>query len=243
MGKIICVRDNKTFICDNKSKRKKVNTPTKENSKRRLEFDDYNAIEGDKEHVDNANNDTLRNEFQCMDVTDGGASETLQEMYELLPSVLDALESEGHLDSYLKFSRLVASNTFPMQNICFLLFLDIVEWFSTDTTTRMRYRPETFKFWQIGYRIFHGKFLRFMSGLRSSGQVLDSSSEKGLFDPAESNINFAVPSRNNLYGKKNKPEQFYPGINESAINSLVQHYGDKPLKLSVDGKKISRGKL
>ena len=25
--------------------------------------------------------------------------------------------------------------------------------------------PETVKFWQIGHRLFHGKFLRFMSGL------------------------------------------------------------------------------
>jgi hypothetical protein len=30
---------------------------------------------------------------------------------------------------------------------------------------------ETVKFWQIGYRLFHGKFLRFMSGIRNFGQV------------------------------------------------------------------------
>jgi hypothetical protein len=65
---------------------------------------------------------------------------------------------------------LLASGTFPLHNICYLLFLDIVEWFSC----------ETVKFWQIGYRLFHGKFLRFMSGIRNFGQVLDGTSERGL---------------------------------------------------------------
>ena len=32
---------------------------------------------------------------------------------------------------------LLASGTFPLQNICYLLFLDIVEWFSCDSTTHM----------------------------------------------------------------------------------------------------------
>jgi hypothetical protein len=33
---------------------------------------------------------------------------------------------------------LLASGTFPLHNICYLLFLDIVEWFSCDSTTHMR---------------------------------------------------------------------------------------------------------
>ena len=51
--------------------------------------------------------------------------------------------------------------------------------------------------WQIGYRLFHGKFLRFMSGIRNFGRVLDGTSERGFFDPLKSKVNCAVP--NELY--------------------------------------------
>ena len=135
--------------------------------------------------------------------------------------------------------NLLATETFPTHNICYLLFLDIVEWFSCNSTTHMRYREETLQFWRIGYRLFHGKFIRFMSGMRSFDQVLDGTSDKGFFDPLKSKVNFAVPSRNNLY---KETSSFYPGINEDAIKATVSLYKQKPLKLSADGKKISRGK-
>ena len=118
-------------------------------------------------------------------------------MIDLLPKVLKSLEDVGQKESFLKFMRLLASGTFPLHNICYLLFLDIVEWFSCDSTTHMRYGHETVKFWQIGYRLFHGKFLRFMSGIRNFGRVLDGTSERVFFDPLKSKVNCAVP--NGLY--------------------------------------------
>jgi hypothetical protein len=120
-------------------------------------------------------------------------------MIDLLPKVLKSLEDVEQKESFLKFMGLhvLASETFPSHNICYLLFLDIVEWFSCDATTHMRYGHETVKFWQIGYRLFHGKFLRFMSGIRNFGQVLDGTSERGFFDPLKSKVNCAVP--NGLY--------------------------------------------
>ena len=120
----------------------------------------------------------------------GEDSELLQYLYSMLPIVLRNLEEVGQKEYFTKFINLIHSGNFPLENICYLLFLDLVDWHSCDTTIRMRYRPETVKFWQIGYRLFHGKFLRFMSGLRSLGQVLDKSSDKGLFDPLESKGNF-----------------------------------------------------
>jgi hypothetical protein len=39
--------------------------------------------------------------------------------------------------------------------------------------------------------------LRFMSGIRNFGQVLDGTSEKGFFDPLKSRVNCAIP--NGLY--------------------------------------------
>ena len=76
-------------------------------------------------------------------------------MIDLLLKVLKSLEDVGQKKSFLKFMGLLASGTFPLHNICYLLFLDIVGWFSCDSTTHMRYGHETVKFWQIVYRLFH----------------------------------------------------------------------------------------
>ena len=53
-----------------------------------------------------------------------------------------------------------------MDNVCYLFFVfDIIEWFSNPVSTHMRYVPKkTLRFSEVGYRLFHGKFLRFMSG-------------------------------------------------------------------------------
>jgi hypothetical protein len=54
----------------------------------------------------------------------------INDMIDLLPKVLKSLEDVGQKESFLKFMGLIASGTFPFLNICYLLFLDIVEWFS-----------------------------------------------------------------------------------------------------------------
>ena len=61
------------------------------------------------------------------------------ELKEIMPAVLEHLRENGHLQSYTKWCHLIAENKFPLDNIiCFLLFLDIVEWFSKSTTSEMR---------------------------------------------------------------------------------------------------------
>ena len=130
-----------------------------------------------------------------------------------------------------------------MNNICFLLFTDSIEWFSCQNTCNMKYQTETMQFWQIGYRLFHGKFLRFMSGLRNYGQVLNKNAERSELNPSDSRINFAVPAQKNLYRKEDKLLPIYPGIIcDKHMQALAEKYSGMPLKLCVDGKKISRGK-
>ena len=92
------------------------------------------------------------------------------------------------------------------------------------------------------YRIFHGKYLRFMSGLKNLGQILDGESERGIQNPEKSKINFSVPSRNNLYTAGDNKVSFLPGINEDSIKTIANHVWNKPMKLAIDGGKISRGK-
>jgi hypothetical protein len=57
----------------------------------------------------------------------------INDMIDLLPKVLKSLEDVGQKESFLKFMGLIASGTFPLHSICYLLFLDIVEWFSCDS--------------------------------------------------------------------------------------------------------------
>ena len=133
----------------------------------------------------------------------------INDMIDLSPKILKSLEDAGQKQSFLKFMGLLASGTFPLHNRCYLLFLDIVEWFSCDSTTHMRYGHETVKFWQIGYRLFHGKFLRFMSGIHNFGI-----SERGFFDPLKSKVNCAVP--NGLY----VPKPYYKHRSSSSLVNL-----------------------
>ena len=64
---------------------------------------------------------------------------------------------------YVSFNRLLAEEKIPMDNIAFLLFLDVVRWFSLDGyTTSMRYSEEVKLFLCTGLRLFGGRFLRFM---------------------------------------------------------------------------------
>jgi hypothetical protein len=65
---------------------------------------------------------------------------------------------------WIQFHKMLALASFPMDNIAFLLFLDVVKWHNSESTTRTRYEcPAVNKFWRIGYTMFHGKWLRFMS--------------------------------------------------------------------------------
>ena len=55
---------------------------------------------------------------------------------EVFQDVLDKLSDVGKKDKLLKFFKLVQDGKFPLHNIAFELFLDIVEWFDKDESRR-----------------------------------------------------------------------------------------------------------
>jgi hypothetical protein len=58
----------------------------------------------------------------------------------------------------------------------------------------MRYNDTAVnKFWRIGYKMFHGKWLRYMNGPKNKGDLVNRFSALGEFDPKGSRINFSVP--------------------------------------------------
>ena len=65
--------------------------------------------------------------------------ETIASLTSLLPMVVENLKTANKLEEFISFNRLMSEKRFPMENIAFLLFLDVVRWYNlNDTTTLMR---------------------------------------------------------------------------------------------------------
>ena len=149
------------------------------------------------------------------------------------------MQESGYLPTWVQFHELISKQQFPMDNISFRLFLDVVKFMTTSSTTHMRNSPQVKQFWLAGYKLFHGRFLRFMSGPKSLGQAVQDESMLGYFDPKEAEINFAVPSVNHLKKTDLSFEDTVsrPGILDGSLSAAAS--GKKQIKICFDGKKIN----
>ncbi|CAH1782775.1 unnamed protein product [Owenia fusiformis] len=145
-----------------------------------------------------------------------------------------------HLKRFKKFLKLIASNTFPFNNIAYKLFLDVVEWHSLQNTTQMRYSEDIMRFWFTAKRLFHGKFLAFMKGTKSEGYLSDGGTQKGHFDPQDTNINFAVPSAVRI--SSHIPDDIKTGFMSNIVQMYTEKVENSDIKfhnISLDLKKIN----
>ena len=106
----------------------------------------------------------------------------------------------------------------------------------------MRYSPETLQFFWDGKTMFGGRFIRFMSGMKTETQQLTGNT---VYDPQLSKINFACPSENvlaNLNPFDDKlPLTFPPGFYEPMIKYKAENDGNKKSYVILfDGKKVER---
>lgn len=183
--------------------------------------------------------------LQSVSISQTPHEQEIQEMNAILPDVLKALEESGTKKSFLDFCRLVHSNNFPLDNIAYLLWVEVLRWYTTENTSSMRYSDQTKKFWKLGLRIFGGKFINFMSGHKNTAQVVLGEASKGEFSPLNSEINFAVPSVDILrsftpyseFETRERP----PGMLTDAMQSLAGALKSKSACLTYDGKKIKQG--
>ena len=86
--------------------------------------------------------------------------------------VVTILASSGLLFYLTRFFSLVKQRKYPLTNIAFRLWLETVRWFPCVSAKSMWYWDETKTFWKVGYRLFHGKFLSFMSVMFPASHVL-----------------------------------------------------------------------
>ena len=104
----------------------------------------------------------------------------------------------------------------------------------------MRFRKGTKQFWEVVYRICHGKGLRLFSGSKNQG-CLQSGGQRGTYDPDKSNHNFAVPDEKSLRKSTDDlPNVILCGIIEESFKLLDKN---KQYVISIDGKKIATGLL
>jgi hypothetical protein len=92
------------------------------------------------------------------------------------------------LETWIIFHEMLVQDSFPTDNISFLLILDVICFLSCESTTRMTYTSEVKEFWRTGYRLFHGKFLRFINYVRPQKLRSDCPGvgTEGLPEPLES---------------------------------------------------------
>ncbi|KAK3107914.1 hypothetical protein FSP39_025021 [Pinctada imbricata] len=198
------------------------------------EYQQYSAESDEIEHADEIDDDVMSDSAEN--------DNDMEEMISLLPIVMEELKKANKLEEYISFHRLVSESKFPLQNIAYLLFNDVVRWFSLEQSSHMRYSNEVKLFWRTGLRLFHGKFLRFMGGSKGTGQIVNKQSTPGLCSTTTSNINFVVPNRNALAEEKKFVNESKPGIFNEMIKSLADSdFTDntKTYKVCVDGKKIN----
>ena len=179
-----------------------------------------------------------------MDVYEEGTDDDEREiLIKLIPSVVETMKNHGQLETWIQFNQLLSTQSFPMDNITFLLFLDVVRWYGKTSTTQMRYNDTAVnKFWRIGYKMFHGKWLRYMSGPKNKGDLVNRLSAPREFDPKGSRINFSVPFAK-VTGTSESPipsSQIRPGILTHLLDKVSEQTSkDQTFKLCFDGKKIN----
>ena len=140
---------------------------------------------------------------------------------------------------WINYIRMLGSNEFPLKNIVHLLFLDICRWYKCGNTVSMRYSPEIKHFWLLGYKLFHGKFLRCMARFRHVGFVKDGSNARSFYNPTDISMNFAVPAVHVLAKSATiKPSEIKPEILTQMLD-LFRSNHMKTFKLCVDGKTLN----
>ena len=156
-----------------------------------------------------------------------------------LPNGMKAIKRSGQYEDWLLFTKMLMGGTFPTDNISYRLFLDVLHFYSTTNIHAVRYCDSTKKFWSLGFRLFKGRFLRFMGGIKSI------SSNKHESKPSDSRVNFIVPGADTLRKDIDSADSCCqnPGIIFKNIESFTQssETSNKSHKLCFDGKKLCQG--
>ena len=157
-----------------------------------------------------------------------------------MTKLVEVLYDSSTLEDFVKLITQLSEGTLDTMNMSFLLCLEVAKLKSLKSTTAMRFRRETKQFWEVVYRIWHGKGLQLFSGSKNQG-CHQSGGERGSYDPEKSNHNFTVPDEKSLRKSTDDlPSVILHGIIEESFKLLDKN---KQYVISIDGEKIATGLL
>ena len=158
---------------------------------------------------------------------------------QILRNLLENLYVAGCLPDFMLLVTQLASGKLSPLNIAFLLCLERAKWQSLKSTTQMRFRDVTKKFWLVVYHLLKGKGLRFFSGPKNYGQVISKMTTRGKYDPEQSEINFAFPDERQLCSQDRILGRIIqPGIIDASMSMLENH---KDIVLMADCNRLAKG--
>ena len=77
---------------------------------------------------------------------DSEQEQLIDEMVELIPTVMKKLQKEKLVVDFCQLLRLISEEKLPLQNIALHLLFDVVRWYSVDNTSTMFYSDSCMKF-------------------------------------------------------------------------------------------------
>ncbi len=143
----------------------------------------------------------------------------------LLPAVTEHLRQQNRLREWITFFRLISEGQFSVSRLAGQLFLDVIRFNEAKSIHAMRFTDEVKQFWSVGLALFHGKFIRFMGGLKCAGQLTDDSHcTKSELLPDVSKVNCVCPNIKCLKDEMNKfsIDCNKPGIIHSNIETVAK---------------------
>ena len=158
---------------------------------------------------------------------------------DLLSKVVDILYESGQLNDFMHLLDYLSDGSFPCTNIVFVLLMERIRFQSCSNTIGIRYCGLTKKFWTIVYRLCKGVGLKFFSGEKNWGQVVNKSTSKSKYASINSKINFAVPDEKVIWNfNRVLPKVIPPGKIENGLNLLNNK---KDIIIMGDGKMVMKG--
>ena len=190
--------------------------------------------------------DQLENKIQGSIRSETDIEKVITEIMSLVPEVVTKLSKADNAFHVivLEFFRQIKSDIFPLENIAFLLWTEVVRWYSHKSTKGMRYSETTKLFWKLGWRMFGRRFVHFMCGFKNQQRSnIDNETQDGCFDPAQSRINFVIPDLKVI--RECTPYTDVQDRTPGFYGDIMLHMGktmeQESACITFDGKKIKQG--
>ncbi|CAH1793222.1 unnamed protein product, partial [Owenia fusiformis] len=148
----ISVNDNNRM----KSSKISDSTPTKSNKitneiaiEREYQISNEMTIDDSEITIDSHDNEMVEGPADEPNVVTADIINKLQSM---TPIIAEKLAKDGSLSTFNAFLELLMKDEFPLDNIAYRCFLDVVEWLHSDTISQFRYQ-HLFKAYSYGCMI------------------------------------------------------------------------------------------